>query len=327
LFQAEIKRDTKPPSRNKYRQKSNFVHKKLYNESVMFMDVNSFDLPDQVSEKQIESVYFSTYIICQMAGEKQRDKDPTAGRRLGDEWADWDGRIEETSTDTDGRVFIGLAIATIAAILGATALFGWLIYPRLNQINEIFGNIFNGLYFTLAAVLIFWLLLFIWGVLTKRPFLSTFIVIPKLVNLLLALSIRIGRLFGVSRDRLFNSFLKLHNLIISSDPKKVPPEKMLVLIPRCLTKEMNRSLRGMRDRFGFMIASAGGGGEARRKIRELRPGLIIAIACERDLLSGFIDVNPHIPVIGFPNIRPCGPCKDTEVDLDGIETTVKRHLK
>jgi len=261
-----------------------------------------------------------------MEDSENAGKNASPGRKLGDEWADWDGQVRETSADTDGRVFIGLAIATIAVILGITALFGWLIYPRLSQIGTVAGKLFNGLYFTLAAILVLWLLLFVWGALTKRPFLSALIVVPKLVNLLLDITLRIGRLLGISSDRLFNSFLKIHNLIISSDPKKVHPEKLLLLLPRCLTREMNLSLRQMRDRYGFLLASAGGGGEARRKIGELRPSLIIAVACERDLLTGFTDVNPHIPVVCFPNIRPCGPCKDTEVDLNGIEAAIKRHL-
>jgi hypothetical protein len=247
-------------------------------------------------------------------------------RRLGDEWADWDGRVEEASADTDGRVFIGVAIASVIAILGVTALFGWLIYPRLNQIGDILGTIFNVLYFSLAAVLVAWLLLFILGAITRRPFFSGLIIIPKLVNLLLEITIWIARVFGVSRDRLVNSFLKLHNLFLSSDPRRVPPDKMLVLMPRCLTRQNNIALRDMRGRYGFELAAAGGGGEARRKIRQIRPALIIAIACERDLLTGFIDVNPHIPVIGFPNYRPCGPCKNTEVNLEQIEATVRRHL-
>lgn len=261
-----------------------------------------------------------------MADDSAQQQPSTPRRKLGDEWADWDGRVDDTSADTDGRVFIGLSMAAIAAILGITALFGWLIYPRLDQIGHVVGDIFNILYFVLAAVLVLWLALFIWGAVTKRPFLSTLIVVPKLVNILLEITIRIGRLAGVPRDRLVNSFLKLHNLFINSDPKKVPPEKMLVLMPRCLTRDTNTRLRAMRDRYGFILAAADGGGEARRKISEIRPALIIAIACERDLLTGFIDVNPHIPVIGFPNYRPCGPCKDTEVDLEQIDTAIQRHL-
>jgi hypothetical protein len=261
-----------------------------------------------------------------MAEKSAKNPDAEARRKLGDEWADWDGQVGDTSTDTDGRVFIGAAMATIVIILGATALFGWLIYPRLDQMGNIFGKVFNILYLALASVLILWLVLFIHGAITKRPFLSTLIVVPKLVNLLLEISIRIGRLVGISRDRLVNSFLKLHNLFINSDPKKVMPDKMLMLTPRCLTKENNKALRNMRDQYGFVLSTAGGGTEARRKIQETRPALIIAIACERDLLTGFVDVNPHIPVIGFPNYRPVGPCKDTQVDLELIENTVKRHL-
>jgi len=249
-----------------------------------------------------------------------------AKRKLGDEWADWDGRVTETSSDTDGRVFIGVAIATIVVILGIAALFGWLIYPRLDQIGDILGRAFNIFYLTLSGVLVLWLFLFIWGAVSRRPFLSTLIVVPKLVNLLLEISIRIGSVFGVSRDRLVNSFLKLHNLFLDSDPQRVAPDRMLMLTPRCLTKENNIALRRMRDTYGFELSTAGGGTEARRKIREVRPALIIAIACERDLLAGFIDVNPHIPVIGFPNYRPIGPCKDTQVDLEAIEAAVKRHL-
>jgi len=261
-----------------------------------------------------------------MAIEKPKDGIEKLDRKLGDEWADWDGSTSAISADTDGRVFIGMAVAAIAVILGITALFGWLIYPRLNQIGHVAWTVASYLYLGMATILFLWLVLFIWSAATKKAFFSSLVIIPKLVNLLLDVTLRIGPLVGISRDRLVNSFLKLHNLIISSDPKKVNPEKMLVLLPRCLTKGMNISLKEMREKYGFMMKAAGGGGEARRKIRETRPGLIIAVACERDLLTGFTEVNPHIPVIGFPNIRPCGPCKNTEVDLVEIEATVKRHL-
>ncbi len=261
-----------------------------------------------------------------MSDVDEQKEQPGSDRRLGEEWFDWDGHTDAVSADTDGRVFIGLAFATIIVILGGTALFAWLISPRLLQIGPGVRLGFDILCFALAGFFILWLLLFIWGALTKRPFFSGFIIIPKLVNFLLESTIRVGGLFGVNRDRLFNSFLKLHNLIVNSDPRKVRPDRMLVILPRCLTREMNAAIRAMRDHYGFVLTAAGGGTEARKKIREVRPGLIIAVACERDLLTGFIDVNPHIPVIGFPNIRPCGPCKDTEVDLTEIENTVKRHL-
>ncbi|MEE9443982.1 MAG: DUF116 domain-containing protein [candidate division Zixibacteria bacterium] len=254
----------------------------------------------------------------------EKDTREKPDRRLGDEWVGWDGEIVN-STDADPRIFVGMAMAAIAAILGVTALFVWLIYPRLVQMSSMAGPIMNFSYFAFASILVAWLILFIWGALTKRPFLSGLVVVPKLVNLLLDITIKVGKVIGVPKDRLVNSFLKLHNLFIDSDPRQVPTDKIMLLLPRCLSKEMFKSLKSMRDSYGFIMATAGGGGEARNKIRKLRPGLIIAVACERDLLTGFIDVNPHIPVIGYPNIRPSGPCKDTEVDLQTIEDTVKRH--
>ena len=42
--------------------------------------------------------------------------------------------------------------------------------------------------------------------------------------------------------------------------------------------------------------------------------------------QGFREVNTQIPVIGFPNQRPEGPCKNTCVDLNEIEKTIVRCL-
>jgi len=150
---------------------------------------------------------------------------------------------------------------------------------------------------------------------------------PRLVNKLLGLATTLGKILGISKDRLANSFLKIHNMIIGSRPARTEPERLLVLTPRCLTKENNSQLRILRDKYHFQMATAGGGSEARMKIKEVRPRVVIAIACERDLLSGFKEVNPYIPVIGFPNRRPEGPCKNTCVDLAEIEQAIKKCLK
>jgi hypothetical protein len=138
--------------------------------------------------------------------------------------------------------------------------------------------------------------------------------------------VAVGKILGISRDRLTNSFLKVHNLFLGSGPLKTSPDNLLLLMPRCLTKDNNKRLRELRDKYQFHMATAGGGSEARKKIRQIRPKLIIAIACERDLMSGFKDVNTHIPVIGFPNYRPEGPCKNTCVDLTKIEETINNCL-
>jgi hypothetical protein len=58
----------------------------------------------------------------------------------------------------------------------------------------------------------------------------------------------------------------------------------------------------------------------------MRPKAIIAIACERDLLSGFVEVNPRIRVVGVPNERPEGPCKNTVIDKSELERLVRKFI-
>lgn len=251
--------------------------------------------------------------------EKQSD------RKLGDEWLDWDGKSATESTETDLRVFLVVAAMSTVVLVLLAGFFLWLIYPRLISIGNFIPKFFSILFLAFSAVLIVWLILFMFSAITRRP-ITRWIVIPQLVNKLLSISIAIGKVFGLSQDKLTNSFLKVHNIFLGTKPVKTEGKKLLVLLPRCLTKEANHRLRQLRDEHSFKMATVGGGTEARLKIREIRPKMIIAIACERDLLSGFKDINTHIPVIGFPNRRPEGPCKNTCVDMDAIENTIKNCL-
>ena len=104
----------------------------------------------------------------------------------------------------------------------------------------------------------------------------------------------------------------------------VEENKFLVLVPRCLKKEaraglLNR-LNGGAQHKVFTVA---GGEEARNLIRQYRPTSILAIACERDLMSGIKDVAEKIPVFAVPNKRPEGPCKNTEYSLHELEDALK----
>ena len=58
-------------------------------------------------------------------------------------------------------------------------------------------------------------------------------------------------------------------------------------------------------------------------IRERRPRAVVAVACERDLVSGLHDVAGRVPVLGLTMTLPSGPCKGAEVDLAHFEEWVK----
>ena len=256
---------------------------------------------------------------------KAKPKIKISDRKLGDEWLNWDGTDGTESTDTGYRVFLGMAVISIIVIISMAGLFLWLIYPRLISTGTFIPQLFSILYLIFSGILTIWLVLFVIAAMAKLP-ISKHIIIPSLVNWLLDIVMWIGRFLGFSKDRLTNSFLKIHNMIIGAGPSKTRPEKLLLLLPRCLTKEVNKALRGLRDKYGFQMVTVGGGTDARKKIHEIHPEIIIAIACERDLMSGFREVNVHTPVIGFPNQRPEGPCKNTCVDLIEIEGAIKNCL-
>lgn len=257
--------------------------------------------------------------------DKSKTETRVADRKLGDEWLDWDGSVKTEETETDYRVFLGIAVIAIALLIILAGAFLWLIYPRLMAMSSMLPQLFAFAYLTFSAVLVLWLAIFIVSAVFRWP-ITPLIIVPRLVNKLLAITITVGKALGLSADRITNSFLKIHNVLIHTRPNRTTPEKLLLLLPRCLTKETNKMLRELRDKYGFLMMTVGGGTEARQKIRELQPELIVAIACERDLYSGFKEVNVHIPVIGFPNRRPEGPCKNTCIDLAEIEATIKRCL-
>jgi hypothetical protein len=66
---------------------------------------------------------------------------------------------------------------------------------------------------------------------------------------------------------------------------------------------------------------------ARLEIEKMKPRAILTMACERDLVSGILDVAAEIPVIAIPNRRPLGPCKNTEVDPAEVEDAVRRLVR
>ena len=71
---------------------------------------------------------------------------------------------------------------------------------------------------------------------------------------------------------------------------------------------------------------ATGGTLARKLLRDLAPKAIVAVACERELLSGIYD-SGKTPVFGIVNIRPYGPCFNTGVNVDEVQLAIENFLK
>ena len=145
-------------------------------------------------------------------------------------------------------------------------------------------------------------------------------------------------------DRFFikQLFISINNIFVNDLKLKVSFSDILVLIPHCIQnyncnikvtsdfiacKECGKcnisELKKLKNKYGCNLAIATGGTIARKKVKEFNPKYIIAVACERDLISGILDIK-SIPVFGLLNERPNGPCINTTVDISKIENQLKK---
>lgn len=242
-------------------------------------------------------------------------------RRLGDEWVDWDGSLEDSQghLDEDQRVFIGFAFLCLLALIVAAFIFFYMIYPRLEGWHHLLTKGVLTVLILCCSVVVLWFVSISLPLLTgiRLPWRMEFV--QKTLNLLVPMTLRLGNRFGISRDRMSNSFIKVSNALVRSARLNKDPGPLMILLPRCLTHQMRKSVQALGDRYGCLVHTVPGGELARKLIRENNPSRIIAVACERDLLSGIQDVAPVIPTFAVPNCRPEGPCKNTVVDIKRIE--------
>ncbi len=140
---------------------------------------------------------------------------------------------------------------------------------------------------------------------------------------LLPKSVWLGRKFGIGRDRVSNSFIKVHNMVLKASPNRLSAERLLILLPRCLERATRSQVLDRIDPLEAKTVTASGGEEARKAIQEYRPSVILAIACERDLISGLKDVADRIPVLAIANKRPQGPCKNTQLPIEELDAALR----
>ncbi len=254
-------------------------------------------------------------------GTKMGQKD----RRLGDEWLDWNGSTDPRDVEIDERLATFLLLAGIAVLIIVAALqLGWyMTKPRFDQLSPHLSLAVEWSAFAFGIILLLVVASETLLLLKFHKSLFPYVWAEKLLLSLLNKSMWLGEKFGISRDRVGNSFIKAHNLMVKSHARELKSDTLLVLLPRCLEKETKRQVIERANGRAVQIVTAGGGEEARKAIRQYRPSLILAIACERDLISGIRDVADKIPVLAVPNKRPEGPCKNTHLHLDDLDEALK----
>jgi hypothetical protein len=248
-------------------------------------------------------------------------------RRLGHEWDEWDGKPLPNAGNFDAPAWLFLAwtVATMLVAFAIASVVLFLLAPRLASLSP---EIPHALWLIVAAAaagsMVWWALLAIsfFGSVNLLPgrLAETGAMLP-----LMRFTSRVAAKFGM-RDRVENAAVKVYNALALRRAQKVDTGELLLLIPRCLSRATLDSVLAMAGRYGVPVFVATRGQLARRVIRERRPRAVVAVACERDMVSGLHDVAAHVPVLGLTMTLPAGPCKDAALDMPMLEKYLRAFV-
>lgn len=249
-------------------------------------------------------------------------------RRLGHEWDEWDGKPLPNGGDFSAppSQFFLWAAVTIGVSLGAVYLLWFLLAPRLGLLWEPLPVV---VLLGLSGVT---LLVWLWFFLLLASYAGPWLLLPERLAergpflRLMALASHVARRFG-RRDRVEHAAVRVYNRLAERRGRRVGKGELLVLIPRCLSKVTLDGVLEVAGRYEVPVFVATRGQLARRAIRERRPRAVVAVACERDMVTGLHDVAAKIPVLGLTMQLPAGPCKDAVIDMERFEGFVKSFVE
>jgi hypothetical protein len=248
---------------------------------------------------------------------------------------------ELAAIDEGKGIFLAFFALSFAVLAGGAVLLWFLVQPRLASWGNHYATLFALFEGAVMLVAMFSLALIILTAVTEKDYRFLRRVRFLLMSILVPLSLWLGKRLGIPKDCMRNSFIKVNNSLVRAVMNLISAKRLLILIPHCLQHsnckcqvcediESCKRCRqcviyqfvGLREKYNFKILVANGGARARQLVAEVKPTAIIAVACERELAGGIQD-SYRIPVIGIPNIRPFGPCKDTQVDFNKVEETIR----
>ncbi|MFP4392503.1 MAG: DUF116 domain-containing protein [Desulfohalobiaceae bacterium] len=243
------------------------------------------------------------------------------------------------------RLFIGLLSGTSILIVLALALLWVIPIIGLQNIHP-WAPWLLGLFFLSLIILVLWSsLALVLNIQFKTPLLFSRKIRGVSIKIFLPLMIAVGRLFGISKEKVRASFIRVNNEIVRNEGSRYSPQEILLLMPHCLQNSRCRhrltyniynckrcgecpiaGLLELSETYRIKLAIATGGTIARRIVVQNRPRLILAVACERDLAAGIQDTYP-LPVFGILNERPYGPCLDTQVRLEHLKWAIELFIQ
>ena len=245
----------------------------------------------------------------------------------------------------DKSVFLRILTIIILCIFFAAIGLGILIQNSGLRLYLVFISILIFIFIT-AVLYLLGLLLLILRI-TKDKGIPAFL-IPMFENSIKSIypiMIMFSNMLKIEKNSLRRFFSELNNKIVVIKSEKLQPEDILIITPHCLQKSFCKhkvtgdvnncarcgacdvnTLLEISEKYNVKFEVVTGGTLARKIIKDHRPKGIIAVACERDLAHGILDVK-SIPVIGVKNERPEGPCRNTCVNVQEVEDAIKHYLR
>jgi len=243
------------------------------------------------------------------------------------------------------RLFIGLLVFTCLILFVLIFLLWYVPMVGLKNIHPSFPLLYTSVLSVFAVLMLSGGLLLVFTIFRGKDIFLSHKLRGIVAKVLFPFMILMGRLVGVSKERVQQSFVELNNHLVLSNHHRTRPNKLLILLPHCIQDfdcqvKITGNIRNCKgcgkceikdliahaDQYQVKIAVATGGTLARRIIVDNRPEAIVAVACELDLTSGIQDTYP-IPVIGILNERPNGPCINTNVDIQKVKQAILDFLE
>jgi hypothetical protein len=242
------------------------------------------------------------------------------------------------------RVFLGLLLGSLTVIFIATVSLGFIAKYNENFFNQVvlFLGVLASIFMVLIGFGLLCLIIAIWRAKVNSSFLNLML---AAINSLFPIALSLGKLLRLNQETIKKSFIAVNNALVEHQGLHFQSEELLILAPHCLqwnkcpykiTLDVNNCkrcgkcsvdfLHRIKEKYGVKFIVVSGGTLARKFVKELKPKGIIAIACEQDLTSGIQETAP-IPVLGILNLRPNGPCFNTDFDPLLLENAVGRFLQ
>lgn len=238
------------------------------------------------------------------------------------------------------------------ALLLLSVFFFALIWAGVRYVQKLDDPVItNRIFSTFSIILFIAIIIFVIAIgilivslINEKSYSKTNKMIKGVIDFLFPLSLFIGKLLGIEKDKIKGSYVNVCNQVVKTKKFDLKPEEILILTPHCLQNakcphkitinEDNCKQCGLcpvgdllkiKKEIGIQLVVATGGTLARKAIIEKKPKAIVAVACERDLTSGIQDVK-QLPVLGVLNQRPNGPCYNTQVDLEKVKEAINFFL-